>query len=118
MTVELLEKLRRKITKEEANPDWRYEVLTRMTELATQRLSAFAGDVQTERQRGAAVTGACYCCGTTLTDEISVERGIGPECIKYLCTFDLVDLVRLKNEMVAAHPDKGWKHEAFLKAYA
>lgn len=32
--------------------------------------------------------------------------------------FDLTNLVRLKGEMVAAHPDKGGKHEAFLRAYA
>jgi hypothetical protein len=49
---------------------------------------------------------------------LSLDRGIGPECIKYLRTFDLADLVRLKNEMVAAHPDKGGRHEAFLEAYA
>jgi hypothetical protein len=33
-------------------------------------------------------------------------------------TFDLTGLVRLKNAMVAAHPDKGGEHEAFLSAYA
>ncbi|SRR5271165_3707787 len=33
----LLEKQRQKIAKEEANPDWRYKALTRMTELATLR---------------------------------------------------------------------------------
>jgi hypothetical protein len=59
----LLEKLQQDIAKEEANADWRYNALTRMTELATQRLLVFAGDAQGERQRGAMVTGACYICG-------------------------------------------------------
>jgi hypothetical protein len=117
-TAGLLEKLQKDIAKEEANPDWRYKALSRMTELSTQRLLAFVGDAQGERQRGARVTGACYICGKTLTDKLSLERGIGPECIQHLRTFDLTDLVRLKNEMVAAHPDKGGRHEASLAAYA
>jgi hypothetical protein len=114
---DLLAKMQKKVAKEEANPDWRYKALTRMTDLATRRLLAFAGDAPAERHRGATITGACYCCGKTLTDKISLERGIGPECIKFLRTYDLTNLVRLKNEMVAAHPDKGGKHDAFLKAY-
>jgi hypothetical protein len=114
----LIAKLQKDIAKEEANPDWRYKALTHMTKLATQRLLSFVGDAQVERQRGAQITGACFCCGKTLTDKLSLERGIGPECVKYLRTFDLADLVRLKNEMVAAHPDKGGRHEAFLEAYA
>jgi hypothetical protein len=104
--VDLLEKLQLNIAKEEANADWRHKALTRMTALATERLLAFVGDAQGERQRGAMVTGACYICGKTLTDKISLEEGIGPECIQHLRTFDLTDLVRPKNEMVAAHPDK------------
>ena len=76
-----LEKLQRELAKEEAIPDWRYKALTRITQLATQRLLVFVGDAQAERQHGAAVTGACYCCGKTLTDKLSLERGIGPECI-------------------------------------
>jgi hypothetical protein len=114
----LLEKLQKDIAKEETDPNWRYKALSRMTELSTQRLLAFVGDAQGERQRGARVTGACYICGKTLTDKLSLERGIGPECIQHLRTFDLADLVRLKNEMVSAHPDKGGRHEAFLAAYA
>jgi hypothetical protein len=112
-----LEKQQQKIAKEEAKPDWRFKALTRMTELAERRLFVFVGDAEGERQRGAQVTGACCCCGKALTDKVSLERGIGPECIKNLRTFDLTDLVRLKNEMVAAHPDKGGEHEAFIKAY-
>jgi hypothetical protein len=77
------EKLKRAIAKDEANPDWRYKALTRMTELATQRLLAFAGDVESERKRGSVVSGCCYSCGKVLTDKISVERGIGPECIQH-----------------------------------
>jgi hypothetical protein len=113
-----LERLQKDVAKEEANPDWRFKALTRMTGLATERMLAFAGDAEGERQRGARVTGNCCICGKTLTDKLSLERGIGPECIQHLRTFDLADLVRLKNEMVAAHPDKGGQHEAFLQAYA
>jgi hypothetical protein len=116
--LELLAKLRRKIAKEETSPDWRYRALARMSELATQPLLAFAGDPEIERAHGSQVTGACCICGKTLTDATSLERGIGPECIRHLRTFDLADLVRLKQEMVAAHPDKGGCHEAFLAAYA
>jgi hypothetical protein len=50
-----LAKQQQEIAKEEANPDFRYKALTRMTELATQRLLAFAGDPQVERERGARV---------------------------------------------------------------
>jgi hypothetical protein len=45
-----LEKLQPKIAKEEANPDWRYKALTRMTELATQRLRVFANRTATWRR--------------------------------------------------------------------
>ena len=114
----LLEKMQQLIAKEEAAPDWKYKALTRMTELATQRLMQFIGDPEAERRRGARVTGACFCCGKTLTDTISIERGIGPECVQHLRVFDLADLVKLKDEMVAAHPDKGGTHEAFLAAHA
>lgn len=106
-TINLLAELREKIAKEEVSPDWRYKALTRMTELATDRLLQFVGDPGTERLRGSQITGTCCCCGKTLTDKISLERGIGPECVRYVATFDLRDLVRLKTEMVAAHPDKG-----------
>jgi hypothetical protein len=114
----LLEKERQKIAKEEAHPDWRYKASTRMTELATQRMLQFVGDPETERRRGAQITSRCACCGKTLTDKISIERGIGPECIQGVRTFNYADLVKLKNEMVAAHPDKGGQHEVFLAAYA
>jgi hypothetical protein len=113
-----LAKQQQEIAKEEANPDWRYKALTRMTELATARLLAFVGDPQAERERGAMVTGACYICGKTLTDKLSLERGIGPECIQHLRTFDLGKLVQLKTAMVAAHPDKGGSDAAFREAYA
>jgi hypothetical protein len=93
-----LEQLQKDVAKEEANPDWRYKACTRMTALATERMLTFAGDAQGERQRSARVTGSCCICGKTLTDKLSLERGIGPECIQHLRTFDLTDLVRLKNE--------------------
>jgi Family of unknown function (DUF6011) len=28
--------------------------------------------------------GDCYCCGKLLTDPISIERGIGPECWEHV----------------------------------
>ena len=108
-----LEKLRQDIFKAET----RHKALTRMTELATLRLVQFTGDPQVERTRGSQLTGSCCICGKTLTDKISLERGIGPECIQNLRTFDCTDLVRLKEAMVAAHPDKGGRHEAFIEAY-
>ncbi len=112
-----LAKLRADIGKEEVHPDWRCKARTRMTELATQRLLQFVGDPEVERRRGSQITGCCFCCGKTLTDPTSIEHGVGPECIRYVRTFDLRNLVKLKNEMVAAHPDKGGRHEAFIAAY-
>ena len=55
-----------------------------MTELATQRLLQFVGDPGTERVRGSHITGTCCCCSKALTDRISLERGIGPECVCYV----------------------------------
>jgi hypothetical protein len=29
----------------------------------------------------------CCCCGKILTDIVSKTRGIGPECLRYFCSF-------------------------------
>jgi hypothetical protein len=113
-----LDKALHLLAKEGATPDWRFKALTRMSQLAEVRLFAFVRDPHVERQRGAAVTLRCGICGRELTDKISVERGIGPECIKWLRPFNLAELVRLKQAMVAAHPDKGSEKQAFIEAYA
>ena len=52
----------------------------RLYELAKQRVAEFAGDPLAQMIAGAHVTGNCAICGRGLTDPISLERGIGPEC--------------------------------------
>jgi hypothetical protein len=80
-----IEKLTAQVPKAKA----RYLLLVRSFELGAQRVAAFVGDVEGERRAGAQLTGSCAICGRALTDPISVERGIGPECIKYIAIRDL-----------------------------
>jgi Family of unknown function (DUF6011) len=49
-------------------------------ELVKQRVAEFAGDPFAQMIAGAHVTGNCCICGRSLTDPLSLERGIGPEC--------------------------------------
>jgi hypothetical protein len=60
----------------------RYSLLTRSVELGAQRVAAFVGDVEGQRRTGSRLTGNCAICGRGLTDPVSLERGIGPECIQ------------------------------------
>ena len=52
----------------------------RVTELAGQRVAEFAGDPDLQMMIGGKLACACAVCGRALTDAISLERGIGPEC--------------------------------------
>jgi hypothetical protein len=55
----------------------------RIFDLARKRLGEFLNDPQEQRRAGSRVTGNCCCCGKGLTDPVSLERGIGPECFKW-----------------------------------
>lgn len=69
-------------------PHWKPELIAkqrlyiRATELAGNRVLEFAGDPYRQMQIGGTLSGRCCCCGKTLTDPISIEYGIGPECRK------------------------------------
>ena len=52
----------------------------RLGELIKRRVAEFAGDPYAQMIAGARVTGNCGMCGRGLTDPLSLERGIGPEC--------------------------------------
>lgn len=41
--------------------------------------------------------GNCACCGAFLSDELSLARGIGPECIKKVYARPMIKLVQKKN---------------------
>jgi hypothetical protein len=58
----------------------RYPLAVRAVELGAARVADFAGHTDVQMQIGGTLTGACQCCGRALTDPISLERGIGPEC--------------------------------------
>jgi hypothetical protein len=53
-------------------------------ELIKKRVAEFAGDPFAQMIAGARVTGNCAICGRGLTDPISLERGIGPECFGHI----------------------------------
>jgi hypothetical protein len=55
----------------------RYE---RLQELAYRRVMEFCGDPDEQRREGGQLTGHCGICGKHMTDPISIEYGIGPEC--------------------------------------
>jgi hypothetical protein len=50
------------------------------TEVQKQTLAAIAADPVGEAAAYGKETGNCSCCGRTLTDPVSIERGIGPIC--------------------------------------
>jgi hypothetical protein len=62
----------------------RYAKLCRARDLGHARVWDFLGHPDEEMVQGSHVTGRCWMCGKTLSDPISVERGIGPECISHL----------------------------------
>jgi hypothetical protein len=54
----------------------------RVRELVRQRVLDFIGAPDAQMQLAGRLWGHCCICGKELTDPISLERGIGPECIK------------------------------------
>src|SRR5215831_8589063 len=61
--------------------DTRNAAQARLLVLARERVIEFGGgDHLTQMVAGARVTGHCCICGKELTDPVSIERGIGPDC--------------------------------------
>jgi hypothetical protein len=58
--------------------------LDTLTELIKRRVAEFGGSPRAEMIAGARVTGNCAICGRGLTDPLSLERGIGPECFSHI----------------------------------
>lgn len=48
--------------------------------------------------------GMCACCGATLTDELSMSRGIGPECIKRVFKKEALAMVQADSIERASRP--------------
>jgi hypothetical protein len=59
----------------------------RAFELAKARVLEFAGASDLQMQLAGRRTGVCYICGKDLTDPISLERGIGPDCVSNKINF-------------------------------
>ena len=55
----------------------------RAVELAKARVLEFAGAPDTQMQMAGRLCGHCCVCYKALTDPISLERGIGPECLQH-----------------------------------
>ena len=53
-------------------------------DLIKQRVAEVADSPRAQMIAGAHVTGNCAVCGRGLTDPISLERGIGPECFGHI----------------------------------
>jgi hypothetical protein len=86
----LIEKKRASIPKLEAELEAllvpmrrRYELRMRVVELSAALVADFAGSPAEKMTAAARVTGNCAICGRGLVDPISVERGIGPECLDH-----------------------------------
>jgi hypothetical protein len=58
----------------------RQRLQRRARELARARVLEFVGAPDAEMQTAARLWGRCCVCGKALTDPLSLERGIGPEC--------------------------------------
>jgi hypothetical protein len=56
------------------------EQRTRVLQLAQQRVLEFVGAPDAQMQAAARLCGHCCICFKALTDPISLERGIGPDC--------------------------------------
>jgi hypothetical protein len=50
-------------------------------QLAQQHVLAFVGAPEAQMRQAARLWGHCCICGKALTDPISLERGIGPDCL-------------------------------------
>jgi Family of unknown function (DUF6011) len=56
------------------------EIWNRIVELGKVRLLEFAGATDVQMQEAGRYCGHCCVCGKALSDPISIECGIGPEC--------------------------------------
>ena len=63
------------------------QLRVRAVELARDRVLAFAGAPGAQMRLAARLSGQCFNCGRALTDPLSLERGIGPECIVHKVRF-------------------------------
>jgi hypothetical protein len=61
----------------------RYPLYVRAVELAAKRVAEFAGDPDTQMRIAGTLCSQCCICGKAITDPISLERGIGPECWRF-----------------------------------
>jgi hypothetical protein len=82
-----------------ADPDYRPppEESYVTTELARARVLDFIGAPDAQMRLAARLWGHCCICGKALTDPISLEKGIGPDCLQAK-----IDFIRLN----AASPVK------------
>jgi Family of unknown function (DUF6011)/Large polyvalent protein associated domain 29 len=60
----------------------RQQLRGQVLDLARQRVLDFIGAPDAQMQLAGRLWGHCCICGKELTDPISLERGIGPECLK------------------------------------
>jgi Large polyvalent protein associated domain 29/Family of unknown function (DUF6011) len=59
----------------------RQQLRQRVGELAKARVLEFAGAPGLQMQAASRLWGCCFNCGKELSDPISLERGIGPDCL-------------------------------------
>jgi hypothetical protein len=60
--------------------DGRQRLKQRVLDLAQVRVKDFIGAPDTQMQAASRLCGNCCCCWKELTDPVSLERGIGPDC--------------------------------------
>jgi hypothetical protein len=72
----------------EASKHQKYsEQRTRALQLAQQRVLEFIGAPDAQMRLAARLCGHCCCCFRELTDPISLERGIGPDCYQNIVEY-------------------------------
>jgi uncharacterized protein DUF6011 len=72
----------------------------RALELARARVLEFVGAPDAQMMTAARLWGHCCICGKALTDPVSLERGIGPDCFA-----DRVDYIR-RSASAGRSPEK------------
>jgi hypothetical protein len=65
----------------------RQRLRNRAYELAAARVLDFVGAPGAQMAAAARLWGHCFNCGKELTDPISLERGIGPDCLVHKVTY-------------------------------
>ena len=65
----------------------RHQLRQRAVELAKARVLEFAGAPGAQMQAAGRLSGHCFNCFRELTDPISLERGIGPDCLEGKVSF-------------------------------